>query len=77
MELPGRIFGGYASWGAKRIGALRMLILRKFWACESGATAVEYGLIVTIFTALILGGYSAFSDALSNQFSSLANGVFK
>jgi pilus assembly protein Flp/PilA len=54
-----------------------MLILRKFWACESGATAVEYGLIVTVFTAAILGGYAAFSDALNNRFSSLANGPLK
>jgi pilus assembly protein Flp/PilA len=38
------------------------LSLKGFWADQSGATAVEYGLIVACLFLAILGGISAFAN---------------
>ncbi len=40
-------------------------MLRNFWADESGATAIEYGLIASLIAVAIIGGFSALASAVS------------
>jgi pilus assembly protein Flp/PilA len=39
-------------------------VLRKFVQDESGATAIEYGLIASLIAVAIIGGFSALADAI-------------
>jgi pilus assembly protein Flp/PilA len=41
-------------------------MLRRFLTDESGATAIEYGLIATLIGVAIIGGASATGTAISN-----------
>ncbi len=41
---------------------------RRFLANESGATVVEYGLIVAVLTLAIVGAMSQAMDAVQNNF---------
>jgi pilus assembly protein Flp/PilA len=47
----------------------------KFFTDDSGATAIEYGLISAIMAVALLSGFGAFSNAMSNQFLYLSNTV--
>jgi pilus assembly protein Flp/PilA len=40
-------------------------VLKKFWNDESGATAVEYGLIGSLIAIAIIGGFSALASSIS------------
>jgi pilus assembly protein Flp/PilA len=48
-------------------------MLKRFLADESGATAIEYGLLAAIMAVALITGFGAFSNALSNQMIFLAN----
>lgn len=37
-----------------------------FWNDESGATAIEYGLIASLIAVAIIGGFSALAQAISD-----------
>ena len=50
-------------------------IFEKFFTDNSGATAIEYGLISAIMAVALLSGYGAFSNSLSNQFLYLSNTI--
>ena len=39
---------------------------RQFCTDESGATAIEYGLIGSLIAVAIIGGFSALASAISN-----------
>jgi pilus assembly protein Flp/PilA len=39
-------------------------VLKKFLQDEQGATAIEYGLIVSLIAVAIIGGFSAMADAI-------------
>ena len=41
-------------------------MLNKFWKDETGATAIEYGLIASLIAVAIIGGFSALADAVSD-----------
>ena len=45
--------------------------LKQFWQDESGATAIEYGLIVGIMAAVLITVLGAFSDQLSELFDAI------
>ena len=47
--------------------------LKSFWEDESGATAIEYGLIVGIMAAVIITVLGAFGDNLSDLFSAITD----
>lgn len=53
------------------------LLLRRFWEDRTGATAIEYGLIVAVLSLAIVGGFSRASNSLlflwSDNNSRLAN----
>ena len=47
-------------------------MLRKFRDDESGATAIEYGLIAALISVAMITGFGAYSNALTNQFVNLS-----
>lgn len=47
-------------------------MLKKFIKDESGATAVEYGLIISVLSLTIVAGISSFGNSMSNMFEGYA-----
>ena len=45
-----------------------MKLVRRFLACESGATAIEYGLIAALIAVGIIGAASTLGGALKSLF---------
>lgn len=45
-----------------------MNLFKKFAADESGATAIEYGLIAALIAVVIIGAVSLLGDGLFNTF---------
>lgn len=50
-------------------------LLERFALDESGATAIEYGLIGALVSIAIIAGAKSLGTALSNKFSSVATQV--
>lgn len=48
-------------------------IFDRFVKDESGATAIEYGLIAALISVALITGASTLGNALDNQFSDLAD----
>lgn len=48
-------------------------MLKAFWKDESGATAIEYGLIVAVLSLAIIGGVASFGNSLQNMFVETAS----
>lgn len=46
-----------------------------FFACERGATAVEYGLIAAILAGVIVGASGSIRSALQVTFTTIGNSV--
>jgi len=49
--------------------------LRRLIADESGATAVEYGLIVSLIFIACLGAFSFFGSQTTNMYNTVANSI--
>jgi pilus assembly protein Flp/PilA len=49
--------------------------LRRFLVCESGATAVEYGLIVTLIFLAIVSAVTFFTSQENAMFGHINNAV--
>ena len=49
-----------------------MNTFRKFLKDESGATAIEYGLIAALISVALITGATALGNALNNQFNALS-----
>jgi pilus assembly protein Flp/PilA len=49
--------------------------LRAFLACQSGATAVEYGLIVTLIFLVIVGSVSTFASKATTMFTNISTTI--
>jgi pilus assembly protein Flp/PilA len=47
-------------------------IFARFMKDESGATAIEYGLIAALISVALIAGASTLGGALNNQFKNLA-----
>ena len=52
-------------------------LLSRFYKDESGATAIEYGLIAALIALAIIAGATALGSALSNKFNSIASTLTK
>ena len=50
-------------------------VMSRFAADESGATAIEYGLIAALIAVVIIGGVTAIGTKLSTTFNSVASSV--
>lgn len=46
-------------------------LIQALWKDESGATAIEYGLIAGLMAALLIGVLAGFSDKLGELFSAI------
>jgi len=49
--------------------------LRKFLSNESGATAIEYGLLAGLIAVVIIGGVTLAGDNLSTLFNTIGNSL--
>ncbi|CDZ36014.1 Hypothetical protein NGAL_HAMBI1145_31450 [Neorhizobium galegae bv. officinalis] len=47
-------------------------IFARFMKDESGATAIEYGLIAALISVALIAGATTLGDALNTQFTNLA-----
>lgn len=52
-----------------------MNLLKKFAADESGATAIEYGLIAALIAVVIIGAITILGDQLTAAFCNIADGI--
>ena len=50
-------------------------LIARFVKDESGATAIEYGLIAALIALAIMVGAGALGNALNNKFNTIANCV--
>lgn len=50
-------------------------IVKRFADDESGATAIEYGLILTLIALVIIGGLSALAGANNNKYNTISNAI--
>jgi pilus assembly protein Flp/PilA len=50
-------------------------LVARFAKDESGATAIEYGLIAALIAVAIIGGARALGQQLNNRFATLSNQV--
>jgi pilus assembly protein Flp/PilA len=50
-------------------------LAKRFIQAESGATAIEYGLIVALIAVFIIGAVTAVGSNLSTQFNSVASNL--
>lgn len=48
-------------------------LFERFMNDESGATAIEYGLIAALISVALITGATTLGNALNTQFDSLAN----
>jgi len=49
--------------------------LRRLFADESGATAVEYGLIISLIFIACLGAFSFFGAQTTNMYNTVSNSI--
>ena len=52
-------------------------MIKNFWDDESGATAIEYGLIAALIALAIVVGAGALGNALNAQFKNIGNALNK
>lgn len=50
-----------------------MRLIRSFLCNESGATAIEYGLIAALISVAIISGATALGNGVGNLFGSVTN----
>ena len=50
-------------------------LITRFINDESGATAIEYGLIAALIAVAIIAGASSLGDAMGEKFNDVANAV--
>jgi len=56
-----------------KTGEAMKQLLKKLWEDESGATAIEYGLIAGIMAALLVTALGGFSEKLSGLFEAISD----
>lgn len=57
------------------IRGIMMGTLKKLWDDDSGATAVEYGLIVGLMAAILVVVISSFGDKLQDLFEAISDKI--
>ena len=65
-----------ASYGRVILKAATMrLKFRAFWADQTGATSIEYGLIAALIAIVIITGVSAIGTKLSTKFTTISSNL--
>ena len=49
--------------------------VRRFWCDQSGATAIEYGLIVALISVVVITAVSTLGKHLNNAFGKINTGL--
>lgn len=52
-----------------------MNMIARFFSDESGATAIEYGLIAALIAVVVIGAVTAVGTGLSSTFNTVAGSV--
>jgi pilus assembly protein Flp/PilA len=66
----------WAASGKPTLGELSMRNLAKaFLRSESGATAIEYGLIVALIAVVIIGAVTLVGTNMSTSFNTIASSI--
>ncbi|MBV9395120.1 MAG: Flp family type IVb pilin [Methylobacteriaceae bacterium] len=52
-----------------------MRTITKFWSDESGATAIEYGLLASLIAVVIIGAVKLVGSNLSTKFNAVATNL--
>ena len=50
-------------------------LLTRFWKNESGATAIEYGLIAGLIAVVIIGALTSLGTNIKTKFNAIANNL--
>ena len=50
-------------------------LLNRFWRDESGATAIEYGVMAALIAVVMIAAVTALGTALATKFNNVANSV--
>jgi len=50
-------------------------MLKQFWKDESGATAIEYGLIAALIAVAIIGGARTLGTNVGKTFNNVGNAI--
>lgn len=50
-------------------------LINRFLKDESGATAIEYGLIAALIAVVIIGGAGLVGDSLSTKFTEISTAI--
>lgn len=58
-----------------RRSGLNPAILDRFWKDQSGATAIEYGMIAALMFLAIVTACSAFGDSANAMFQSISDAI--
>jgi pilus assembly protein Flp/PilA len=56
-------------------GNSNMKVIIRFWSDESGATAIEYGLLAALISVVIIGTVKVAGTNLSAKFQTIANNL--
>jgi pilus assembly protein Flp/PilA len=72
---PGKTKIKAAALGSPLFDTGSNMILRKFLKDESGATAIEYGLIAALIAVVIITAVTAVGTALSTTFNNISGSV--
>ena len=57
------------------MGPEMLVLIRRITRCEQGATAVEYGLIVSLIVIAIMASLSNFGEGSQNMWNSVSNKI--
>ncbi len=52
-----------------------MIIFRRFWTNDKGATAIEYGLIASLIFLAIIAAVNLLSDEMTDMYNFISNTV--
>jgi pilus assembly protein Flp/PilA len=52
-----------------------MIIFRRFWTDDKGATAIEYGLIASLIFLAIIAAVNLLSDEMTDMYNFISNTV--
>ena len=69
-----KFFDGYLARFRSRISSMKTMF-KRFASDESGATAIEYGMIAALIAVVIIGSLRLVGSSLSSKFSAIAGNL--
>lgn len=54
---------------------ITMYYIKSLWKCETGATAIEYGLIAALIAIAAIAGFTAVGRSVNGTFGAVATQV--